>query len=134
MMILDAEGFGALAGEIFAEISAGRIVEDENVAPFEGDEEEIAEQRVPILAEEQLREAIAMLRLRLIEPARRIAEAERIAGEFGGEGAVRIAFVDEEGVAGDAKAARAEPGDDRIAKELEHLLGRILDQPAGFVD
>src|SRR5580765_1985788 len=89
--ILDTEGFGELAGEILTEISAGRIVQDEtdpNVS-----EDDSPPKRVPFGPEEQLREAIVLLRARLTEPAIRLAEAEEIAGRLMDSSPIRVVFV-----------------------------------------
>lgn len=144
--ILDDEGFGVLAGEILAEISAGRIVdrdEDRNlgsekinvgkaaVISDDGSDDEPV-RRVPIPREDQLDEAIGLLRIRLVEPARRLAEAERVAGEFMDGGPIRFEFVDNEGeryvrdVDREGDGERAEAGDDRVAKALDELLRYIV--------
>lgn len=147
LAILDIEGFGYFAGEILAEISAGRVVESKpdpetkavstrdrtshvtgDVTDEDSEDEPL--NRVPIPLEDQLGEAIAMLRFRLIEPARRLAEAERLASELMDRDAVRFDFRDDEGVALDQGFDRARPGDDRVAKKLDELLFRILDDPS----
>lgn len=96
VQLLDEEGFGTLAGELLTEIALGREVDWEAEAedPDETGEversgpERIADlppPREPIPEGEQLKLAAEFLRLRLVEPIRRLAEAESIAGELAGE-------------------------------------------------
>lgn len=86
--LLDAEGFSVIAGEILTEIALGR----ENPSQeFEG------AKREAIPEDEQLRAAIDLLKLRLTEPARRLAEAEEIAAALSDGEAVPIVFVDMDG-------------------------------------
>ncbi len=121
--ILDAEGFGELAGEILTEISAGRIISDgtdQNVS-----EDDRPPKRVPFAPEEQLREAIILLRARLIEPAIRLAEAEEIAGGLIDSGPIRIVFVDDENSPLKSEFDRAPPGEATVATKLDKLLHRI---------
>ncbi|MGO8154268.1 hypothetical protein AB9F36_31050 [Rhizobium leguminosarum] len=87
--LLDKEGFSVLAGEILMEIALGRESEF-----GDGDR---AYERIPIPDDEQLREAVNLLKLRLTEPARRLAEAEKIAGGLNGGGIVPIIFIDTNG-------------------------------------
>ena len=86
--LLDAEDFSALAGEILTEIALGRTL------PSDDPEHD---KRQPIPDDEQLRVAIDLLKLRLTEPARRLAEAEEIAGTLSGGTPVPILFVDSNG-------------------------------------
>ncbi|WP_153467896.1 hypothetical protein [Komagataeibacter medellinensis] len=72
--ILNQSGFGSLAGELMTEISLGR-----EIVSREPDSDD---DRVTIPEAEQLEEAIRILRLRLMEPARALASAEQIAGNF----------------------------------------------------
>ncbi|SRR4051812_35792212 len=142
LAILDDKGFGWLAGEILQEISTGRMVEREGkvstdilgeiagvVADDLSDDEPI--ERVAIAPEEQLGAAIALVRVRLVAPARSLAEAERAAGAIADRPPVQIAFVDREGVALDQGFERARPGDDTAAKELDELLREIVGDRIG---
>jgi hypothetical protein len=118
ILILDQEGFGAIAGNLMTELSLGRRVQ---ALPDEG--ENIARQA--FADEEQLDFAMEFLRLRLVVPVRAFAEAERIAGELSEDQTVKINLVDPiEGQivepisrekAGDAERA------DRLAEFLEKL-------------
>jgi hypothetical protein len=99
VQLLDEEGFGALAGELLTEISLGREIHrdelDTDDSLFTGSsagKSESPEQfddapppREPILESEQLSVAAEFLRLRLVEPIRRLAEAETIAGRLARE-------------------------------------------------
>ena len=130
--ILDEKGFGWLAGELMTEIDLGRELDGEGFKSVEGaeeDEERPAARRVPIPPEEQLGVAISILRLRLVEPARALAEAERIAGPFGDSEAVRIRFVGPLGEDDSRYRSDARPGDDHVANKLDDLLRRILIAP-----
>lgn len=119
--VLDKEGFSVLAGEILMEIALGRESEF-----GEGDD---ASARIPIPDDEQLREAVKLLKLRLTEPARRLAEAENIAGELNGGGIVPIIFIDTNGepVAKPAPVlegvqARSTEAIDKLEEGLARLL------------
>src|SRR5687767_8782279 len=94
--ILQEEGFEALAGELLAEISRGREVEKPDSVDVQRSMGEPATviQRVPIAEEEQLREAMSFLRLRLVDPVRAFAQAERIASELADAPGTRIRFID----------------------------------------
>ena len=77
--ILDDEGFGVLAGELLAEVNTSRATDAD---PTTGEVDDIFTEFDAASASRaiQLEDAIRFLRLRLIEPARHLAEAERIAG------------------------------------------------------
>lgn len=96
IQVLIAEGFGVIAGELLAEISTradGDLPFDENA---EADETKLITQ-APLAEDEQLGEAFRILRLRLIEPARHLAESERIGGVLADRKPVRIRFVGPDG-------------------------------------
>jgi hypothetical protein len=89
--LLDEEGFGMLAGELLTETALGREVdgEDEVENSDEGSEAnlplslrfaDVPPPREPVPEAEQLAWAAEFLHLRLVEPVRRLAEAERLAG------------------------------------------------------
>ena len=142
VLILEAEGYGFLAGEILSEVDSGRLVPSDDAgesvplkAGFETDRipdgrsEDRPCRRQPIPPDEQLAEAIRILRLRLVEPARRLAEAERIAGDLTIGDPVRFALIEDDEVIS-ARSDLVAPGDDRFAIKLDNLLGRILsDEP-----
>jgi len=126
--ILDEEGFGALAGELLTEISLGREVEVPTgaAAPIQGAEDrENFVVRIPIAEEEQLIEAMTILRLRLVEPIRKFAEAERIAGELVDVPGVRIRFIDPEERTEIEPLSRRDIADDGLADQLDELLRRL---------
>lgn len=151
--ILNEEGFGALAGELLMEISMGRELDlggsgDTVKENFRSSVDDFLldpkPRREPIPDNEQLGEVVQFLRLRLVEPVRRLAEAERIASELlrggfserelGGTAAkmlttaISISFVDPwgESVTGFARSEAA--GEEQRAKELDEVLGRIAVQ------
>jgi hypothetical protein len=124
--LLNEEGFGALAGEILIEIDLGREEEPSvDQAPV-GFQELQTTKRIPFPEEDQLAEAMRILQLRLVEPARSLAEAERIAGALTDGKPIRILFVDD-GDEGSSSilSGIAPPGDDQIPNQLDALLGRI---------
>jgi hypothetical protein len=145
--LLDEEGFGALAGELLMEISLGseKPVADGYISPAgasDGDDDEndpdVGSQRIPIPDKDQLRAAAQFLRLRIVEPIRRLAEAERIAGELSSgrpsatsprlpaqAAHTRIEFVDTFGDTVTAFTRTEAAGDQRGAEELDQLLVRI---------
>jgi hypothetical protein len=126
--ILDEEGFGALAGELLAEISLGREVEVPAPAsePNKGaDDRDTLVVRVPLSEREQLAQAMSMLRLRLVEPVRALAEAERIAGELAEAPGVRIRFIDPEQRTEIEPLSRSAIADGGLADRLGELLDRL---------
>jgi hypothetical protein len=138
--ILEEEDFGALAGELLTEISLGRPVEKRleqgsHESDADGaDNDETVLVRVPFADEEQLPESVQFLRLRLVEPIRAFAEAERIAGSLAGAQGVRIRFVDPEDRQETEPLSRRDLGDSSLADELDALLMRLPDMrlpPAG---
>lgn len=118
ILILEQEGFGAIAGELMTELSLGRQVQG-----LSDESEDMVRQA--FADEEQLDFAMEFLRLRLVVPVRAFAEAERLAAELSEGQAVKINLVDPiEGQiaepisrqkAGDAERA------DRLAEFLEKL-------------
>ena len=128
IFILEDEGFGALAGELLTEISLGREVEKDRVADEAGvrsGERETVVMRIPLAENDQLREAMAFLRLRLVMPVRAFAEAERIAGKLTTDGKVRIRFVDPDELQETEPLSRREIGDASVADTLDALLERL---------
>lgn len=143
--LLNDEGFGLLAGELLTEISLGRELDeggdtadigefgDEKLVAF-ADERGFA--REPIPENEQLRVALTFLRLRLVEPVKRMAEAEAIAGRLtedqvvdrvplSAAPAARILFTP----VGDSRGERferSEPaGETTTADELDQILNQL---------
>lgn len=142
--ILNDEGFGALAGELLEEISLGREIEPEDAVGEEsvdamGDEDVRGDQptqRVPIPKDEQLRVAMHILQLRLVEPVRRLAEAERLAGQIAGSEKpgpkdraakpLRVEFAPPTDDKAQVRLVRqAAPGSQDEADELGRLLNQI---------
>ena len=145
--LLNEEDFGLLAGELLTEISLGREIEeggDAAEAELRDDEKRLAFAderglaREPIPENEQLRVALTFLRLRLIEPVKRMAEAEAIAGRLAEDQVVdrvplstapaaRILFTP----VGDSKGERFErtepAGETTTANELDQILTQLLD-------
>jgi len=144
--LLNEEGFGLLAGELLTEISLGRELDegdDVDDAEHFGDEElvgfadERGLAREPIPENEQLRVALMFLRLRLVEPVRRMAEAEAIAGRLAEDQvtgrtprqtapAARILFEP----VGDSRGERFErtepAGETTTADELDQVLTQLF--------
>ena len=118
--ILDEEGFGVLAGEVLSEINLGREVVQDEI----GDDEDAAITRSATSEEEQFQEVVHILRLRLVEPARKLADAEMTAGRLSHRGAVRIRFVHSEDQPGEggARLSRgdAPPGDHVARPRCSH--------------
>ena len=91
---------------VLAEINLGREI----VRCWHVEDEDATVSRSPTSEEEQLQQATHILRLRLVEPARKLADAEMIAGHLSHREAVRIRFVDPEDRPGKG-GARLPPGD-----------------------
>jgi len=165
--ILNAEGFGALAGELLIEVNVGRELSDDVGADdvtevaltgkiVRLDDDRNVEQRFfdttegldasevrrePIPASEQMRFAAEFLRMKLVDPVRAWAEAEKMAGDltieltrfqqagsvrgFRSPRPVRIEFAErpEEGV---PRLSRdAVPGSIAGTKKLEAALAQL---------
>lgn len=70
--LLDEEGLGLLAAELLADSNLDRLLESaSDSSPDGGSTEEV-----------EARKVVAWLQRRLVEPARALSEAERIAGEL----------------------------------------------------
>lgn len=139
--ILDEEGFSALAGELLMEIGLGREVDSDGDLASESSfiEEEsdldLPGRREPIPDDEQLEEAINFLRLRLVEPMRRLAEADHIADELSQDKepadaklprkVVRIAFVDSAGDLAQGFERTEQARENQSVEELAKILDRI---------
>jgi hypothetical protein len=124
VQILTEEGFGVVAGDLLAEISA----RSEEGLVFDEDEETgdlKTSSEAPLAKEEQLGEAFRILKLRLIEPARHLAEGERIAASLAGRTAVPIRFVRPDGRERGEATTRAPAGNAEQADRLEDTLWRI---------
>jgi hypothetical protein len=65
----------------------------------------------------------------LVEPARALADAERIAGTLNGGTPLRIEFVDPEERIFRERLIQAAPGDRSIPDKLDELLCRIAQLP-----
>lgn len=127
--LLDEEGFGALAGELLEELnlggSADSYPDDHGEVPDAVESADIGS----VSSATQIERALLFLRLRLIEPARRLAEAEKLAGDLVGDEAIPIAFVDADGVA--RERPRDKPGRFDAADKLEAALTRVMRSPLG---
>ncbi len=127
--ILDDEGFGVLAGELLAEVNTSRATDAD---PTTGEVDDIFTEFDAASASRaiQLEDAIRFLRLRLIEPARHLAEAERIAGVMQQGEPIKILFVDEEGDERTGTPQHETPGRQEIADKLDALFERIRNSPS----
>ena len=134
--ILEEEDFGALAGELLTEMSLGRAVEKtlQLDDTDEADEQDTVVVRVPYEEGEQLREAMAFLRLRLVQPMRAFAEAEQIAAKLADRKGMRIRFIDPvEHVEAEPLSRRA-MGDASLVDQLDAFLERLpamIEPPRG---
>lgn len=128
ILILEDEGFGALAGELLTEISLGREVEKEVYFEDQSDRVSTAETvvvRLPIEAQDQLHVAMDILRARLVLSVRAFVEAEKIASDLSTSGNVRISFIDPEQRTATAPISTRDVGDLTVVDELDRLLTRL---------
>lgn len=146
--ILEEEGFGAIAGELLMEISLGKeLVSEDQIDALipvmeSGDDEPDVDapiQREPIAEHEQVAAALDFIRLRLVEPVRRLAEAEQIAATFSsaadetsrptfGQDDIRgtkISFVDLRGDRLLGFDRTEKPGEEQAANRLDDILRLI---------
>ena len=124
--ILDEEGFGAIAGEILTEISFGREIEKSVAGDLDARAPETTSLvRVPLDEDDQFDAALRLLDLRLVAPARALADAERIAGRLTGGQATRLRFIDPVEQFDTMPAARGDPGDTAAADALAALIVRL---------
>ncbi|WP_156653425.1 hypothetical protein [Methylobacterium sp. Leaf111] len=130
VQILDSENFGEIAGEILQEVNAGRVFDSDTGSLSSQSattgSDEIQPKRQPIEPSDQLSEAIRILRLRLVEPARHLAEAERIASKITKHDLVRIEFVEDTSGESTREKDRAAPGDQELPDRLDDLLSQLL--------
>jgi hypothetical protein len=123
--ILDEEGFGGLAGEILTELNLGREIEKDVAPDLNAHGTDVTTLvRVPYDEDDQFAAAMALLDLRLVAPARALAEAERIASRLGGEG-TRLRFVDPVTQVETAPGERRTPGDATAADALADMVARL---------
>lgn len=124
VQVLTEEGFGIVAGDLLAEISSrseiGGVFDEEIDI---GEEKGAARQQ--LADRDQLGEALRIIRLRLVEPARHLAEGERIAGSIADRSPTRIRFTRPDGSERGDSDARAPAGDSNVADELETTLWRV---------
>lgn len=127
IVILEEEGFGAIAGELMTEISLGRPIEKkkEDLDDARSVNLETTIFRVQIEQSDQVMEAMDFLRQRLVAPVRAFAEAERIAGDIFGDKALRIRFIDPDERVEAVPISRTDPGDASVADRLEALLAQL---------
>ena len=126
--ILDEAGFGQVAGELLTEVNLGKEMV---VSPRErqsDDDEQTEASRQPFQDDEQYPFAMAFLQERLVIPAFKLAEAERIAGAIMKSKAVPIVFISAEADAPLRAIDRRAPGDDAVARKLEALLKSLSDR------
>ncbi|HWE99127.1 MAG TPA: hypothetical protein VG248_04970 [Caulobacteraceae bacterium] len=121
--ILNEAGFGELAGELISEIGVDQPEADEGAGAAED-----GFAAVPSVAsdQDQLREALQFIALRLVEPMRRINEATNLASELSRNKDVVFKFVrtaaDQPGLEG--TTLRADPeGVDAVDRALQRLVG-----------
>ncbi len=151
--LLDEEGFSALAGELLTEISLGRELDLDDVegtdvekpaASTDGIAVEANLRREAFEVDEQLGVAVSFLRLRLVQPVRYLAEAERIAAELRtdtprgtapvvrqvspSEAAIRITFVDPDSSTSSGLMRIEEAGGNESADRLDAVLTLIAEQ------
>lgn len=126
--ILDEEGFGIVAGELLTEINLGREIEK---PVFDGRDAAAPDAtsivRVPLDDDDQFDAALRLIELRLVAPARALAEAERIAGLLADSPTTRLRFIDPVEQFDIAAPARGEPGDTAPADALADLITRLPD-------
>jgi len=130
IQILVTEGFGVLAGELLAELSArsdrGFLVADADELVGEDDEEDnLQSSGTQPAGQTELDDAVQILKLRLVEPARHLADAERIAARIGDRKLVAIRFVTEDGIEGVDVPTSGPPGNSASADALGIALTRI---------
>lgn len=146
VQILNEGGFGATAGELLMEIGLGREIDDGGDGDGKSGIDD-APRREPLSEADQMTAALAFLELRLVEPVRRLAQAEAIAGllstpneptgkpEFlkptgnldvaGQAEPVKIIFLPPQGRDG-PRFDRSEPaGATRAAELLSRVLGQL---------
>ena len=126
--ILIEEGFATLAGELLTEISLGREVEVTADAgpriqgPADGETFVVRE---PIPEDQQLVEAMYIVRLRLVEPVRALVEAERIVSELADAPGTRIRFINPEERTEIEPLSRTDIVGSDLADKLDKLLERL---------
>lgn len=124
VQVLTEEGFGIVAGDLLAEISRRSDLDSAL-----DDEIDLGEDKGAfpqwLSDDDQLGEALRIIRLRLVEPARHLAEAERIAGSIGDRLPAPIRFTRPDGSERGLSINRAAAGDSGAAEKLETMLWRI---------
>lgn len=127
--ILMDEGFETLAGELLIAVAsrrAGPTAEQDD----EDEESLTANKRrrtapAPGFEPTDLEFAMDFIHRRLVEPARALAEAERIAGALVGGPPSEIRFVDASGEDSFSERGLAPAGNAEAADDLERALDRI---------
>ncbi|WP_156465712.1 hypothetical protein [Methylobacterium sp. Leaf106] len=137
--ILNNEGFEVLAGELLSEIGLGREVREPGDFGAPPDDThaqdplvDLPTRREAIPGDEQLGHAVRLIRLRLVEPVRRLAEAERIAGRIQDSmepsdkgSSVRVAFIPVADGDPEESIRKVPAGDQEDADELARILAAI---------
>jgi hypothetical protein len=122
--VLTEEGFGIVAGDLLAEISGRSDIDGDFDEEIDlGEKKGSATQR--LADDEQLGEALRIIRMRLVDPARHLAEGERIAGSIADSSPALIRFTRGDGSERGDSRTRAEAGDSAVAEKLEETLWRI---------
>ena len=124
VQILAEEGFGTVAGDLLAEISMRSDVDGAFNDEIDPGEDKVAASHW-LADEDQLGEALRIVRLRLVEPARHLAQGERIAASLADAAAAPIRFTQPDGSERRDHAGRAPAGDSSAADKLETTLWRI---------
>lgn len=130
--LLTEEGYGTLAGELLTEISLGRELPPHFAQKVDPPTEEIEDEvrRVEIPEDEQLSFACDILILRLVEPVRRLAEAERgaaslLSQEQNRPDAVSIRFSRSRDDSGPTLARAEGAGQSETADALQEILTQL---------
>jgi hypothetical protein len=123
--ILESEGFGLVAGELLAEVNQGPEVEVSRASDGAAPESDIVRKAVP--EDHQFAFAVEFLRDRLVVPAQRTAEAERLAGQLGEGEPISIRFLTPGDALDDGLVLSSTPGEAAVAEKLDALLKRLPD-------
>ncbi len=123
IQLLQEEDFGFLAGELLIELTTRYLVSPE-IETESQDQSQVPE-GVAFKSDSDLDFAIRFLKLRLIEPARRLSEAERLAGSLQDGPPLEIRFADPEREPQPTVFERAAPGIQEIPDQLDEALERL---------
>lgn len=124
VQVLTEEGFGIVAGDLLAEISRRSDIDGGFNEEIDFGEDQGASPQW-LDDDDQLGEALRIIHLRLVEPARHLADSERIAGSIADRPPASIRFTRPDGSERGVLAERALAGDSSTADKLETTLWRI---------